>query len=464
MKLALFHLLLAGAPPWLVWNLASAQEVEVTAPVVVVKEITGGDCEPGGSGGETAKAVLVREVAPGQTDGRSEARVVRVIQKGDKEDAQRGWLGIHIEEVPDALAAQLDTEGRGVLVANVVEGSAADKAGFQVHDVIVAVNGEAVDGDVHRAVDLTKSRKPGEVVKYTVLRNGAEMTLSATLGSRADMPATGFAWKFETAPDAEVKERVRTRGKFIHRDPGGHWIMKDLGDLHNRGDLPDNVKVFVPRGGEQSTQVFVEDGSKNIRLQVNRDGARIAIEQKDDGPITVRRTDENGNETVASYDDEDALRAADEEAYEVFSKAGKSVVINLDGHVVVDGDVEWDGEFDVDFDFDSESWQDAMKQWRSQLDENLSGASEAYEQAMEQLHESLSKLKGHGMGALPMAMHMAHVGKPKNSFEVRPDGTIEVKVRKGDSELVQLYRNANDLQQRSPDLHEKYQELKSIKE
>jgi hypothetical protein len=461
MKVALLHLLLAGAPPFLVWNLASAEEVDVSAPVVVVKEVTGEGCE---SAGGDQKVVVVRaEVAPGKSDGRSETAVARVIVKGDKDDAQRGWLGVHIEEVPDALAAQLDTEGRGVLVSNVVEGSAADKAGFQVHDVIVSVNGEAVEGDLHRTVDLTKARSPGDVVKYGVLRDGRQVTLSATLGSRADMPATGFTWKFETAPDAEVKEHVKTRGKFIHKGPGGQWIVKDLGDLQGLADLPDNIKVFVPKGGEQSTQVTVDGGSKTIRLEVNRDGSRIGIEQKDDGPITVRRTDAGGNETVATYDDEDALRAADEEAHEVFAKAGQSVVINLDGKVAVDGDFEWEGDFD--FEFDSDAWQDAMKQWRSQLDENLSGAHEAYDQAMEQLHESLSKLKGHDWdGALPMAMHFAHLGTPKNSFEVRTDGTIEVKVRKGDSELLQLYKSAGDLQQRNPDLYKKYQELQSIKD
>ena len=54
--------------------------------------------------------------------------------------------------------------------------------------------------------------------------------------------------------------------------------------------------------------------------------------------------------------------------------------------------------------------------------------------------------------------------KPRNSFEVRPDGAIEVRVRKGDSELVQLYKNESDLRQRDAELYEKYQELKSIKE
>jgi hypothetical protein len=101
------------------------------------------------------------------------------------------------------------------------------------------------------------------------------------------------------------------------------------------------------------------------------------------------------------------------------------------------------------------------------LNGSLSGAHEAYQKAMEELHQSMEKLKSEGFkagGALPMAMGLAHLGKPRQSFEVRTDGTIEARIRKGDSELVQLYKNEADLKQRNPELHKKYAELMSSKE
>jgi hypothetical protein len=345
--------------------------------------------------------------------------------------------------------------------------------------VILSVNGEPVDGESARAVDLIRSRKPGDTASFIVVRNGEETTLTATLGSWADanMDPTGFAWKFKTAIEADIRDHIKTRGKFIRRGPGGEWTVKDLGDLQNLANLPDNIKVFVPRGGDRSTQVTVEGGVKTIRTKVEYDGSTIIVEQKDDGPITVRRTDEDGKETVASYDDEDALRAADDEAFKIFSQAGKSVVISLDGGTTVDGDFDFD--FDVDFDIDE--WKGAMAEWRSRLDGTLAEANEAYVKVMEEVRASLEKLKSEGgQGALKlgqlhrlmqpgadgrsMAMSLAHQGKPRNTFEVRTDGTIEVRVRKGDSELVQLYKNESDLLQRNADLHQKYQELKSIKE
>jgi len=490
MKSVMFQLLLAGAPAFLPWHLASviftlgslgAPVTSLAAPVESnEREVTVTAYADEGA----PQIVLVRTEAPaGKGDGRSTVHMTRVEAQGSGDAKERAWLGVSIAEVPEVLAAQLSTKGRGVLVSNVVTGSPADKAGFQAHDVILSVNGEPVDGQSFRAVDLIRSRKPGDVASFIVVRNGEESTLSATLGSWADAKNTnntGFAWKFESTPEAEINDHIKTRGKFIHRGPAGEWTVKDLGDLHDLADLPENIKVFVPKGGDRSTQVFVENGSKTIRTRVEDDGSSVTVEQKDDGPIAVNRTDGDGNETSATYDNEDALRAADEEAFKIFSEAGKGVVIKIDGSADVDGDFD----FDFDIDFDSDAWKDSMLEWRTKLDGTLGEAHEAYAKAMEEVHATLEKLKSEGgegalkLGQLHMLMHpgtdgsaspsvamgFAHTGKPRNSFEVRPDGTIEVRVRKGDSELVQLYKNESDLQQRNAELYGKYQELKSIKE
>jgi len=493
MKSVMFQLLLAGVPPFLPWHLVSViftlgsfgapmtslatlvepQEEEIT--------VTAMDDE------DAPQIVLVRTQAPsGKGDGRSTVHVTRVEAQESGDAQERAWLGVSVGGVSDALAAQLNTKNRGVLISNVVRDSPADKAGFQAHDVVLSVNGEAVDGDYARVVDLIRARKPGDSASFVVVRNGEETPLTATLGSWADAKNTehaGFAWKFETAPEAEIEDHVKTRGKFIHRGPAGEWTVKDLGDLHELADLPDNIKVFVPKGGDRSTQVFVENGSKTIRTRVEDDGSAITVEQKDDGPIAVSRTDEDGNETTATYDDGEALRAADEEAFKIFSEAGKGVVIKLDGTAVVDGDFDFDFDFDFDADIDSDAWKDSMLEWRTKLDGTLGEAHEAYGKAMEELHAALQELQTEGgKGALklgqlhnlmhpdgggaatPLAMSFGPMGKPRNSFEVRADGTIEVRVRKGDSELVQLYKNESDLQQRNVELYEKYQELKSIKE
>jgi hypothetical protein len=74
-------------------------------------------------------------------------------------------------------------EGPGVRVQQVMPGSAAEKAGIQAGDVLVALDGEAVT-DLRTYSVLLKARSPGDEVKITVSRDGEEVSLSAVLGSR----------------------------------------------------------------------------------------------------------------------------------------------------------------------------------------------------------------------------------------------------------------------------------------
>jgi len=59
----------------------------------------------------------------------------------------RGYMGIRPQTVSDAIRRAMGLEdNKGVLVADVVEGQPADKAGIQSGDVIVSVDGEKSDG------------------------------------------------------------------------------------------------------------------------------------------------------------------------------------------------------------------------------------------------------------------------------------------------------------------------------
>ncbi len=97
----------------------------------------------------------------------------------------RGWLGVMIEDVTEDLIEALGISGveSGAIVAQVTAGSPADDAGFQVGDIILAVDGAEVTG----STDLTRkvgSLRAGERYRFSINREGAERTLNVRLGAR----------------------------------------------------------------------------------------------------------------------------------------------------------------------------------------------------------------------------------------------------------------------------------------
>jgi serine protease Do len=96
---------------------------------------------------------------------------------------ERGRFGVSIQELDQTLARAfgLDTP-RGALVTGVEPGSPAAAAGLQAGDVIVALDGRAID----RSADLparVAEMKPGQKATLEVMRERSTRTLSIVTGS-----------------------------------------------------------------------------------------------------------------------------------------------------------------------------------------------------------------------------------------------------------------------------------------
>jgi serine protease Do len=105
-----------------------------------------------------------------------------VAQLRDHGSVTRGWIGVQIQPVTADIADSLGMKNaRGALVAEPQSGSPADKAGIKSGDVIVSVNGEAVE-DARNLARRISSLSPGTSVKLGVIRNDREDTLTLTLG------------------------------------------------------------------------------------------------------------------------------------------------------------------------------------------------------------------------------------------------------------------------------------------
>jgi serine protease Do len=109
-------------------------------------------------------------------------RVVEAIIQDGR--VVRGWLGVTINSVTPDIAEGLGLEdAKGAIVANVVADGPAEEAGFEVGDVVLAVDDEEVDS----SLDLTRKVGDlivGERVRFRVLRDGEERNLDAVIGER----------------------------------------------------------------------------------------------------------------------------------------------------------------------------------------------------------------------------------------------------------------------------------------
>ena len=98
----------------------------------------------------------------------------------------RGWLGVEIQNVTPEMADSMGHKSmKGAIVAKVVPGGPAAKAGFRQGDVVVAINGAAVDDS--RALTRRVATLPaGKDATFTIVRGAEKKTLTANIAVRKD--------------------------------------------------------------------------------------------------------------------------------------------------------------------------------------------------------------------------------------------------------------------------------------
>ena len=109
----------------------------------------------------------------------STEEVLRVIEtlrdQANGVERKQGFLGVGLTDRTDG--------GQGAVIANVEEGSPADKAGIKSGDVVLAINDVPITGRTGM-IAVVRDAQPGDTVKVKVERYGKTLTLSATLVER----------------------------------------------------------------------------------------------------------------------------------------------------------------------------------------------------------------------------------------------------------------------------------------
>lgn len=157
-------------------------------------------------------------------------------------EVKRGWLGVTLQTVTPGFAQtyKLPTS-EGAIVADVTPGAAADRAGFQRGDVIVAVDGRKVKTS-QDAVLFVRSKLANEKVSIEIFREGKKRTIEATLGDipgkEGDVRPSG-----KNVPQPKSEPRQSTRmGAAVSE------ITQELKDRYGLPSTKGLVVVGIQRG------------------------------------------------------------------------------------------------------------------------------------------------------------------------------------------------------------------------
>ncbi len=212
----------------------------------------------------------------------------QLIQDGG---VTRGRLGVYIQDLNKDLAESFGiNQHEGILVAQVLEDSPAEKAGVQQGDVILKLDGEKVTAVASFRNKVAMTR-PGSKVELLVLRGESKKKIKATIGamdtdkdghpiSSGELSELGISLQKLTADLAEQLGYEGIDGVLISKvEPGSIAARAGIRRGHlieevNRKEVetPEQVKRLIKESDKKTVLLLVRQGdtSRYLALRINK--------------------------------------------------------------------------------------------------------------------------------------------------------------------------------------------------
>ena len=115
----------------------------------------------------------------------------------------QGYLGVGTRDIDSDRAAQLRLkDAHGAEVITVDHDAPAGKAGLHVHDVILSMNNQPVEGEAQLG-RMLRETPAGRTVTFLVSRDGQQMTFTIQLVDRSTLEADAWSQHIPVEPDDE---------------------------------------------------------------------------------------------------------------------------------------------------------------------------------------------------------------------------------------------------------------------
>ena len=207
--------------------------------------------------------------------------VPELIRSGKFEHPYIGIRGGTLTtEVAEAMG--LSTTTRGVLVADVTEGSPADKAGLRGStktveidgfettiggDVITAIDGQAVKDFEDLTTYLSRRGEVGQRVSLSILRNGTIQSVPLTLAARPAEAETAVTPRDEQTPEKEApEEESAPKAGTVYLGVSGMTLTPEIAEAM---DMTDQEGVLVVEVVEDSPadKAGLRGGVRTLNLE-----------------------------------------------------------------------------------------------------------------------------------------------------------------------------------------------------
>jgi serine protease Do len=164
----------------------------------------------------------------------------------------RPWLGISVQDLTPEMAEQFQVkEKEGVIVAQIHQGTGAEKAGLASGDIMKSVDDKAIK-NTNELIKEIQKKKVGQKVKLNVVRDGKPVTIEVTLTAMPDKP--------EALKEKEGEEKLGARVQELTPQLSARYRISS--------EIKRGVIIISVEEGSPADELGLQEG--DVVLEINR--------------------------------------------------------------------------------------------------------------------------------------------------------------------------------------------------